>query len=105
MSDYIKQEDAVNAVEFGITLASAINIETGERVELFQKENDELQEAVKRIKDIEPADVAHVIHCRNCKYFRAHKCMDSMPIEICDLDQTFYDPDRDFCSLAESREG
>ena len=53
----------------------------------------------------EPADVAHVIHCRNCKYFRAHRCMDSMPIEICDLDQTFYDPDRDFCSLAESREG
>ena len=53
----------------------------------------------------EPANVARVIHCRNCKYFRIHRCMDSMPIEICDLDQTFYDPDRDFCSLAESREG
>jgi hypothetical protein len=52
----------------------------------------------------EPANVARVIHCRNCRYFRTHTCMDSMPIEICDLDQTFYDPDRDFCSLAESRE-
>lgn len=52
----------------------------------------------------EPADVARVIRCRNCKYFRIHRCMDSMPIEICDLDQTFYDPDRDFCSLAERRE-
>lgn len=55
------------------------------------------------VEQMPPADVAHVIHCRNCKYFRAHRCMDSMPIEICDLDQTFYDPDRDFCSLAESR--
>ena len=65
MSDeYIRKADAVDAVEFGITLASAINIETGERTELFQRENDELREAVKRIKDIEPADVAPVVHGR-----------------------------------------
>ena len=62
MSDYIRKVDAVDAVEFGITLASAINIETGERTELFQRENDELREAVKRIKDIEPADVVQVRH-------------------------------------------
>ena len=60
--EYIRKADAVDAVEFGITLASAINIETGERTELFQRENDELREAVKRIKDIEPADVAPVVH-------------------------------------------
>lgn len=60
--EYISKADAVDAVEFGITLASAINIETGERTELFQRENDELREAVKRIKDIEPADVVQVRH-------------------------------------------
>ena len=62
--EYIRKADAVDAVEFGITLASAINIETGERTELFQRENDELREAVKRIKDIEPADVVQVVHAR-----------------------------------------
>lgn len=59
-NEYIRKEDAVGAVEFGITLASAINIETGEWTELFQRENDELREAVERIKDIEPADVSPV---------------------------------------------
>ena len=52
----------------------------------------------------EPADVTHVIRCRKCKYFWTYRCMDSMPIEMCELGQTFYDPDRDFCSLAERRE-
>lgn len=65
--EYISKADAVDAVEFGITLASAINIETGERTELFQRENDELREAVKRIKDIEPADVVQVCRCKNCR--------------------------------------
>ena len=60
--EYIRREDAVGAVEFGITLASAINIETGEWKELFQRENDELREAVERIKDIKPADVSPVRH-------------------------------------------
>lgn len=63
MSDeYVRKQDAVSAVEFGITLASAINIETGEWTELFQRENDELREAVERIKDIKPADVIPVVH-------------------------------------------
>ena len=69
---YIRKADAVDAVEFGITLASAINIETGERTELFQRENDELREAVKRIKDIEPADVVKVRHGKWMKEDRGH---------------------------------
>ena len=52
----------------------------------------------------EPVDATIVIHCRDCKHFWKYRCMDSMPIEMCELGQTFYDPDRDFCSLAESRE-
>ena len=45
-----------------------------------------------------------IIRCKDCKHYWIHKCMDSMPIEICDLEQTFYDAEIDFCSLAERRE-
>lgn len=44
-----------------------------------------------------------IIHCKDCKYHWVHRCMDSIPIEICDLNQTFYDAEVDFCSLAEKR--
>ncbi len=50
------------------------------------------------------ADVVQVVRCRKCKYFRTYRCMDSMPIETCELAQTFYNPDLDFCSLAKRRE-
>lgn len=45
-----------------------------------------------------------IIHCKDCKHHWTHKCMDSMPIEICDLKQTFYDAEVDFCSLGKRRE-
>lgn len=95
MSDYIRKADAVNAVEFGITLASAINIETGERTELFQRENDELREAVKRIKDIEPADVVPVVRCDDCKYYGSRRW--------CELHSSVFD-DNAFCSYGERKE-
>ena len=44
-----------------------------------------------------------IICCKDCKHHWTHKCMDSMPIERCDLEQTFYDAEHDFCSLAERR--
>ena len=44
-----------------------------------------------------------IIRCKDCKHHWIHRCMDSMPTEICDLNQTFYDPNIDFCSLAERR--
>ena len=104
MNDYIKRENAVNAVEFGITLASAINIETGERTELFQKENDELREAVKRIKDIEPADVVKVVRCKDCEW--ATKSTELPGWYMCKCEEAFDDyakPD-DFCSHGKRRE-
>ena len=58
MSDYIRRADAVDAVAFGITIASAFNSETGERIDLFVKENDELRKAIKRIHELPSADVA-----------------------------------------------
>lgn len=60
--EYIRKAEAIEAVDFGITLASAINLETGEWSELFKRENDELREAIERIQKIESADVAPVVH-------------------------------------------
>ena len=44
-----------------------------------------------------------IVRCCDCKHHWTHKCMDSMPIERCDLEQTFYDAEVDYCSLAERR--
>ena len=46
---------------------------------------------------------AEIVRCKDCKHHWIRRCMDSMPIEICELDQTFYDANVDFCSLAERR--
>lgn len=51
-----------------------------------------------------PSVQSEIIRCKDCKHHWIHKCMDSMPIEICDLEQTFYNAEYDFCSLAERRE-
>lgn len=53
--DTISRQSAIEAVEFGITYAKAINKETGEVVELFRKSNDELRKAVDRIKQLPPS--------------------------------------------------
>ena len=45
-----------------------------------------------------------IIRCKDCKHHWTHKCMDSMPIERCDLEQTFYDAEVDYCSLAERKD-
>lgn len=50
-----------------------------------------------------PSAQPEIICCKDCKHHWTHKCMDSMPIERCDLEQTFYDAEHDFCSLAERR--
>ena len=68
VNEYIRKAEAIEAVDFGITLASAINLETGEWSELFKRENDELRKAIERIQKIEPADVVQVVRCRNCKH-------------------------------------
>ena len=50
-----------------------------------------------------PSAQPEIIRCKDCKHHWIHRCMDSMPTEICDLNQSFYDPYIDFCSLAERR--
>lgn len=55
MDDLISRQEAIDAIEFGITYARAINKETGEVKELFQEGNDELKKAVKRVKELPSA--------------------------------------------------
>ena len=52
MDKLISQQAAIDAVEFGITYAKAINKETGEVIELFKQSNEELRKAVERIKQL-----------------------------------------------------
>ena len=53
--DTVSRQAAIEAVEFGITHAKAINKETGEVVELFRASNNELRKAVDRIKQLPPS--------------------------------------------------
>ena len=57
-------------------------------------------EVINKLPPIQP----EIVRCKDCKHHWTHRCMDSMPIERCDLGQTFYDTEVDFCSLAEKRE-
>lgn len=50
-----------------------------------------------------PSAQPEIIHCRDCKHHWTHSCMDAFPKEICDLGQTFYDSNFDYCSLAKRR--
>lgn len=54
--DVISRQDAIDAVEFGITYAKVLNKETGEVMELFKKSNEELQKAVDRIEALPSAE-------------------------------------------------
>ena len=63
---------------------------------------ESMEEMVYRIKQL-PSAQPEIIHCRDCKHHWTHSCMDAFPREICDLDQTFYDSNIDYCSLAERR--
>ena len=60
--EYISREAAINEVEFGITYAMVIDVETGERKRLFEDSNEELQKAIERLKKLPPADVRPVVH-------------------------------------------
>ena len=44
-----------------------------------------------------------IVRCCDCKHHWIYRCMDSMHMEKCDLEQTFYDANVDYCSLAERR--
>ena len=86
MDDLISRQDAIEVVQNRHMMLS--------------------KEKVLLINDLEklPSTQPEIIYCKDCKHHWTYKSMDRMPIEICDLEQTFYDEEHDFCSLAERRE-
>lgn len=62
--------------------------------------DDVYEEIVGQLPSIQP----DIIYCKDCRHRWTYKCMDGMPLEGCDLNQTFYDANIDYCSLAERRE-
>ena len=102
--EYIRKADAVDAVAFGITIASAFNNETGERIDLFVKENDELWKAIKRIKAMPSADVVQVVRCKDCEW--AVKSTELPGWYMCKCEEAFdyYAKPDDFCSHGERKE-
>ena len=54
-ADAISRQDAIDAVEFGITYVKVLNKETGEVMELVKKSNEEVQKAVDRIEALPSA--------------------------------------------------
>ena len=55
-NDTVSRQAAIDAVEFGITYAKAINKSTGEVKELFKEGNKALNEAVERLKELPSAE-------------------------------------------------
>lgn len=102
MDDTISRRMAIDAVEFGITYAKAINKSTGEVKELFKEGNKALNEAVERLKEL-PSAEPEIIRCKECKFWTHVKRTNRY---WCKTDDGLYDlnpsPD-DFCSRAERR--
>lgn len=79
--DSISRKDAIDAVEFGITYAKAIDVNTGESKELFKEGNDALKKAVERLKELPSAEgckcpCEYREPCDYCHYdaYRGHGC-------------------------------
>ena len=54
MNDLISRQAAIDAVEFGITYAKAVNKETGEITELFKNSNKEFETLLNALKHCHP---------------------------------------------------
>lgn len=100
MSECMTQEDAMN-----MNNEQAIQILKPLRDMMIDQHGCPISSAVFALdRAIEALSAQpEIIRCKDCKHHWTHKCMDSMPIERCDLEQTFYDAEVDYCSLAERR--
>lgn len=56
VGDTISRQAAIDAAEFGITYAKAVDKNTGEVINLFEESNKELKKAVERIKNLPSAE-------------------------------------------------
>ena len=98
MDDLISRQAVIEMLDETRRIAER-NID-GAVLMTFEKVLDSLVNITNALPNIQP----EIVRCKDCKHHWTHRCMDSMPIERCDLGQTFYDAEVDFCSLAEKRE-
>ena len=99
MSDLISAQESVAKI-----VDSAIRkILSGEQ-KLTKEYEQSVKEAVNVILNT-ARRTAHpeMIHCRDCKHHWTFRPYGDFPTETCELEQTFYDANVDFCSLAERR--
>jgi len=88
MDDLISRQAAIKATWQETGYTDPFNVMTA------------IRDRIKQLSPIQP----EIVRCKDCKHHWTHKCMDSIPTERCDLEQTFYDAEVDYCSLAERRE-
>ena len=100
MNDLISRQQAIDALEEQLDYLQMLNKDENPKAESKWYGVNWARNTIADLPSIQP----EIIYCKNCKHHWTYKSMDSMPIEICDLEQTFYDAEHDFCSLAERRE-
>lgn len=91
MNDLVVRQEVVNSFSelWGLT-----------QIGFYKDEWEDICETTaNELKSAQP----DIIRCKDCRYHWTYKCMDNMPVERCDLGQTFYDANIDYCSLAERR--
>lgn len=80
MKDMIERQAAIEAIEWGITYAKAINKNTSEVTQLFQESNNELLKAAKRVKALpsvqpEPSEITDeqaILHLQSTGWMQNH---------------------------------
>lgn len=95
MSEYIRREDAVEALDGKIIVTGH---ENADAVLQYMKDISN------KIKSIEPADVVPVVRCKDCKHF--YFADNRIPQEqryVCEISGEIWKPDS-FCSYGERKE-
>lgn len=89
MEKLIEYYKALDAVLWGCTYITKINVVTGKKERLFEAENRALVEAALRIGEIEPADAVEVVRCKDCEHYHSDHLRCRMGLRA---------HDDDFCS-------
>jgi len=100
-SDLIRRQAAIDAVEFGITYAKAIDVNTGESKELFKEGNDALKKAVERLKELPSAEPERT--CVNCGRTANNGGWYADGGTRCPIEEHYALPKDGFCHLWEKR--
>ena len=97
MKDLIERQKAIEAVEH-ITSSMSVCVNTDECYGMKRMQ----RQAAIELANL-PSAQPEIIRCKDCKHHWTYRPMGNMPTETCEFEQTFYDANVDFCSLAERR--